>query len=169
MACPLVQPRLSKFDKRAFGIPKGSKVDTFIVARRDWSFEWELLAVRALIDAFEHCGLSTMCALRWQVRRPFYVMGGFETEATGKDAIAFQFAAIHSDAEPASDGDLSLRSLGSWKEVYFKWSSDAQRADALAHREVAPAMFAVRLLNPSASALRGPVRSGGRASHLRRG
>ena len=111
---------------KCYGIPRGSKIDTFIVARRDWSVEWERLAVRALVGALSGFTLSL---LRWRFDVRGLLPGwGCVVEATGAEAEEALSAAI--------EGDAASSAADSWDDAHFKWSSRDSLTSAVAFKKL---------------------------------
>jgi len=113
-------------------MPRGAEIDTFVIARFDWSVDWERRAVEAATAALANSELEQIEAIRWRGERgvagPRYVL---RTEATGEEARTALLAAIAGDDGPSDDPS---RSRDAWQGMYFRWSSAEAATRALAFR-----------------------------------
>ncbi len=82
--------RVGGFDKRArqaYGIGKGERVSTFVLARVGWTLAWERCAMSAIAVALKTHGLTRLTLLRWDSHpRGLSLEWDVHVEAEGREA-----------------------------------------------------------------------------------
>jgi hypothetical protein len=134
-SAPWYKHRFDARERKAYGPEKKTRVETFVLATREWSEAWETSAMRTVFEALSDCGLTRLQMLKWRQRK--WLLGVEwvpEVLAEGQDAETRLFQAIHEDSDP-SGGDTPATG-DSWGEALFKWSSADQATTVLAFKKL---------------------------------
>lgn len=120
--------------RHVYGIPRRSKIDTFVIAPPEWSAAFERRAVEALDAACASCGLNQIEALRGGQQRFLIISHEWilRTVASGQEALDVLSDAIEKDSAPPSSDSLDQHV--SWSGLLVRWSSGDATTRALAFK-----------------------------------
>ncbi len=127
------EPRFDRKQRELYGIAKGEEIATFVVAKLDWSTEFEVDVMGAILAAFKDHALPEFSVYRW-VALPAGVSVKWEWRHEGDGP----------DAESRL-GDLIVEDETRWPEDWLKavlmWSSEDGRSKVIAWKTLSTTDF----------------------------
>lgn len=125
VAADWYKPHFNKKLRQTYGMAKGERIGTFVLARREWTARWEAHAMSAIADGLKDFGLANLSVLRW-VSHPagLSVKWDCHVEAEGLEAEVELREMIELDA--------SAKRPGNWFREFLMWSSEEGQTKVIA-------------------------------------